>query len=165
MDYLSQQQVNIEAVSFSNVVILPNKVAGDAFFEIMYEMSIDVVVYTCDGHYPVVRKFKEKVNQALESRADLNIIVFGAKHILNKKFASKNIFIIDDLISEDYGEDRHYRLGRLDLNEFRIASIIRSFCTQSKKMLMGSNLDETFSHRGFSKITNKNYIMVLGKEL
>ena len=85
MDYLSQQQVNIEAVAFSNVVILPNKVAGDAFFEMLYEMSIDVVVYTCDGYYPVVTKFKEKVDKMLESRTDLNIVVFGAKYILDKK--------------------------------------------------------------------------------
>ena len=165
MDYLSQQQVNIEAVSFSNVVILPNKVAGDAFFETLYEMSIDVVVYTCDGHYPVVTKFKEKVDKMLESRTDLNIVVFGAKYILDKKIASKNIFIMDDLIAEDYGEDRYYKLGRLEMNNFRIVAMMRSFFGQSKKMLMGSNLDEMFSHKSFSLNKNKNYVMVLGKEL
>jgi hypothetical protein len=166
MDYLSPLSINIETVNISNIVILPNKLAGDLYFDEIYDNFVDIFVYTCDGSYPENSALKEKLEYELKNNDKLNIIVFGAKHILEKSIKSKKILILDDLIIPDFSNKRIDKLNSLNLDAYKVSCIIKSFCSQDKKMKIGNNLDEVLNHKEYNpEKFNTFYSLITGNSI
>lgn len=166
MDYLYPQSINIDAVSIHNVIILPNKLAGDLYFDNIYDSFIDIFVYTCDEEYPLDLRLKTKIKKELEENENLNIVVFGAKHILTKKIKSNKLLIMDDLVLADYGINQINTMNALNLDENKVSHIIKSFCSQDKKLKIGNNLDTVLNYKEYdpSKF-NIFYSLISGKDV
>lgn len=166
MDYLYQQDINIEAVSITNVVILPNKLAGDVYFEKIYDKFVDIIVYTCDDYYPVNNALRQKVKQEIESNPKINLIVLGQQGLVGRTIATKKIFALDDLILTDYSENKNDRLQHLDLDPYKIALLIKTFCSTHKKQSLGYNLDNEQNFKKYNPgLFNDLYTLISGKNV
>lgn len=163
MDYLYPQEISIETIDITNIVLLPNKIAGDLYMEEFYDKFVDIIICTADGEYPIDSRLKEKTLTALENDVKINLIVIGAQSLVNRKVATSKILILDDIIMMDFSKSRLDTISALDLSSFKISSIIKSFCSQGKKMKLGHNLSDLFNYRNYdtSKF-NKLYRLISG---
>lgn len=164
MDYLYQQKINIEAVSITNVIILPNKIAGDIYFNDIFNKFVDIVVYTCDDYYPLNEELREKVKHELENNPKINLLVLGQQGLVGRNIATKKIFILDDLILTDFSENKNDRLQQLKLNSYKIALLIKTFCSTFKKQSLGYNLENEQKFKKYKpELFNELYTLISGK--
>jgi hypothetical protein len=164
MDYLYQQNINTEAVSITNVIILPNKLAGDVYFEQVFEKFVDIVVYTCDDYYPQNIDFKNKVKDEIKNNPKINLIVLGQQSLVELDIATKKIFVLDDLILADFSTNKNDRLQQLNLDPYKIALLIKTFCNTHKKQSLGFNLKNEQNFKKYKpELFNDLYTMISGQ--
>lgn len=163
MDYLYPQKISIDTVEITNIILLPNKIAGDLYMEKFYDKFVDIVVCTADGEYPVDSRLKEKTLSALENDVKVNLVVIGAQSVVERKIATNKLLILDDIIMLDFSKSRLDALGALDLTAYKLASIIKSFCSQGKKLKLGYNLADASNYKNYDAATFNNlYTLISG---
>ena len=163
MDYLYQQNINTEAISITNVVVLPNKLAGDIYFEQVYDKFVDIIVYTMDDYYPQNEGLKSKVKSEIKNNPKINLVVLGQQSLVDLTIATKKIFLLDDLILADFSENKNDRLQQLNLDGYKIALLIKTFCSTFKKQSLGYNLENEQNFKKYKpKLFNSLYTMISG---
>lgn len=166
MDYLYPQKISIETINISNVILLPNKLAGDLYMKEFYDKYVDVIVCTADGEYPIDSRLKEKTLTALENDVKINLIVIGDQSLVDRKIATKKLLILDDLIMMDFSTSRLDTMSALELDSYKITSIIKNFCTQGKKLKIGYNLSNVINYKKYNPSKfNSLYTLMSGKDV
>lgn len=152
---------NLEIVPIKNIVLLPTQYSAELYFEKIFDLFIDCIIVTIDKTYPLNPDLGDNVWEKLENDEDLNIVVFGYDCLSKIKIKSKKIFVLDDILLSDFDKTL-LDSSSLDINEYKIFLIIKSFFDQDKKIKMSNRISSEYTRlKRYRNDTNNNWILTL----
>jgi len=137
MAYPSLLSVSTDTIAIKNVVLLASAAAARLYLDRIYDHYADVIVLSADGEYPIDAALRDRTMSAVQSDASINLIMLGCDSVNHITPLTKKILILDDMIMSDAAASK--RKPGMDLDERKLALMIRSFVDQDKKLKMGYN--------------------------
>jgi hypothetical protein len=144
MVYPYQLSVSTNIIPIKNVLLLASDTAAKLYLDRVYDYYTDIIVLSANGGYPTDATLRDRTLAAVKCDTSINLIMLGCDSVTYITPATEKILMLDDLIISDAAANK--RKPGMDLDERKLALMIRSFVDQDKKLKMGNNFSNGYSN-------------------
>ena len=154
MDSQYLQFQNTELIRCYNFIIFNSDAAAKSYLDICYNDYCNVIIVSTEGGYPLSDALKTFSLSMIDSNEKCNIIIMGADSLQKISIKSKKILILDDFIlSQKY---------EFEISPFMLTNLIKCFCEQDKKILLGNNFADSYTnYKEFKSIKDNVLVKML----
>jgi hypothetical protein len=139
-----------ETIELDRFILLPNKVAAEAFLNSIFPHISNCIVVSGDGVFPKHPEVRAKCLVRLAEDKNARVIVFNPETLKKIQVSSDRLLLIDDYLVQDVcwaPEDREYGF---QLNPKKVAHFINTFFRQWEKVSGSGNF--SFLYRNFNRL-------------
>ena len=148
VDLEYQHIANITPIK--NIVLCKNKASAEYFIEHVYKHFIDCVVASADKVFPLNTALNDKVFDALQNDATINLIVINADGMNELRVETQKILLLDDIFLSAWRPLPY----RLKITPQETALLISAFCKQTPQIKGETNITEIFNKQKPSRVND-----------
>lgn len=122
--------LNPELVNLSKLVIVPDAVAAQAYFDWIMPWYANAVVYSCDDAYPKDRALLARAKAAITADPKISVAVCNYDCFKMIQIATQKVFVLDHLLVNDMRQHLAYEVMRLGVSGQLIGAVLEGFFGQ-----------------------------------